>query len=141
MREFEFEVAFQIRRIGVHWCISGYTRTVRFIYKPGVDYSMRTEATLQNIGFDPGPGDLQPALSIPEGTAVHIRNAPEILAKWSGGKVVMGYNKATVSAIAANWDTERPSPPWRRPLVVTTMAALAVAACVLAWRVVSRRAA
>ena len=62
-------------------------------------------------------------------------------AKWSGGKLVLGFDKPTVASLKANWVSEPSSPAlWRRPIVVATTALLVLAAGILAWRRLSAAA-
>ncbi|MFI5456155.1 MAG: hypothetical protein ACHRXM_11965 [Isosphaerales bacterium] len=135
LREFELQVDFRPTSIEGQTVIAGYVRRDRFIYEGGPEYSIRIEASLDHIRLVPKPEELEPTVLIPEETSVYVRNAPGLRAKWSGGKLVMGYDQPTVASLKANWVSEQGPPAlWRRPLVLTTAALLTLAAGVLVWR-------
>ena len=87
VRAFELQVDFRLASIESRTAIAGYVRKDRYIYEGGSEYSVRIEASLDHIRFDPKPEDLEPTLPIPEGTPVHIRNAPgmrEVVGRQAG---------------------------------------------------------
>jgi len=142
VRQYELQVDFRPESIGGRTAIAGYVLKERFIYEGGPEFSMRVEFGRDRIRFDPKPEDLEPTVPIPEETRVLVTNAPGIRAKWSGGKLVMGFDKPTIASLKGNWVSEPSTPaPWRRPLVVTTAGLLILAAGALAWRRFSKSAA
>ncbi len=142
VRQYELYVDYRPILVGDRAAISGYVRNELFTYEGGPEFSIRLAFNLDHIRFDPRPEDLEPTLSIPEDTNVLITNAPGICAKWTGGKLVMGYDKPTVASLRANWASE-PSTArlWRRPLVLTTAGIFMLVAGALAWRRFSKSAA
>ena len=102
LRERKFDVEYKLVSIGNRTGVSGYVRRDDQIYEGGASYSRRVDATLDGVHFDPRPDELEPSLSIPNETRVFIRNAPGLAAKWSDGKLVMGYDNPTVAAIDAS---------------------------------------
>ncbi len=142
VRQFELQVDYQQQRIGGRAAPAAYTQNYRYIYEGGSEFAIRIECNLEHVRFDPRPEELEPTVPIPEDTRVHIRNAPAIRAKWSGGKLVLGYDKPTVASLKANWVSDPgPTAFWRRPLVLAAAVASALTAGFLAWRRFSRAAA
>ena len=109
VRQYELQVDYQQKPIDGRVAIAGYVRRDRYIYEGGSEFAIRIESSLDHIRFDPKPEELEPTLPIPEETRVHIRNGPALRAKWSGGKLVLGYDKPTVTALKANWVSEQNS--------------------------------
>ncbi len=140
MLGYDIDAEFKHSTIGGQDTISGCLREDRFTFERGVTYGRRIEMNLTRVDFNPKPEDLEPTLAIPEGNYVSIRNAPGIAAKWSGGKLVMNYDKPTVAALKANWVSEEiPTPAWRRPIVLTTTVLLIIAVSLLARRLIVKR--
>ena len=110
VREYDLQVDFRPSSIEGRTVIAGYNRAERFRYEGGQDYSIRSEVTLDHIRLVPKSEELEPTLPIPEETRVNIRNVPGLRAKWSGGKIVMPYDKSTVASLKANWVSEQGAP-------------------------------
>jgi hypothetical protein len=131
-REYELHLDARPVSIDGRTALAGYVRRDLFVYEGGSEYSIRSDAVFDNVRLLPKPGDLEPTLPIPEETRVSIRNAPGLQAKWSGGKIVMLFDKPTVASLKANWVSEQSSPPlWRRPLVLAALTLLVLAAALL----------
>lgn len=135
VREYELQVDLRPTSIEGRTVFAGYLMMERFGYEGGPEFSIRTEASLDHIRLLPKPEELEPTLPIPEETSVDVRNSPGLRAKWSGGKLVMLYDKPTVASLKANWVSDQGSRAlWRRPLVLATAGLLTLAAGVLVWR-------
>lgn len=135
MRQYELQEDFRLQSIKGRIAPASYVRIDRRIYQGGQEFVSRKESSLDHIRFDPKHDDLEPTLPIPEDTNVLLRNAPGIRAKWSGGKLVMNYDKPAVASLKGKWVSEVKTVSfWRRPLVVMIAVLLSLFGITLAWR-------
>jgi hypothetical protein len=140
MRGMEIQIDYRLGTVAGRPMIVGYTRLDRFLYEGGSDYLRRDEGNLSEIRFDPAPAALEPSLAIPDGTKVVVRNSPSLRAKWSGGKLVLDYDKPTVAKLSGEWQSETSDKsPWGRPLVLGTVAIVTLSLMCLVWAYWRRR--
>lgn len=62
------------------------TRDIR-LYQGGESFIQRRTVRLSNVRFECTDGELEPKMTVPTGTQVHIRDAPGIRAEWRDGTV------------------------------------------------------
>ena len=136
LRKYSYEVSrISIKNSEGSYYIDAFDTLTTYSYLNKTTFKAREVVSLTNVSLRPKDTELAISQPIPDGTRVHIQNAPAIDCEWRNGQIVKRLDQTAVSTLSDVKFQAKGTSRWTRSwLVILNLALLALAASVFAYR-------